>query len=132
MDPITTAILAAISAGAVAGVTKAGEQAIVDAYDKLKELLGKKFGTKSEVVKAVKELEANPKSEARKAVMKEEVVAAKADKDKELLQVAQALIKSIKTLPSGIQIIQAAMGNQNIQIAGDGNTVNVNTPKSKR
>jgi hypothetical protein len=41
MDPITTAILAAISAGAIVGVTKAGEQAVVDAYAKLKELLGK-------------------------------------------------------------------------------------------
>ena len=132
MDPVTAAILAAISAGAIAGVTKAGEQAIVDAYAKLKELLGKKFGTKSKVVKAVKDLEANPKSEARKAVIKEEVAAAKVDQDKELLQVAQALLKSVKALPGGTQIIQTAMGDQNIQIAGEGNTVNVNTPKEKR
>jgi len=73
MDPITTAILAAISARAITGVTKAIEQLLVDAYNKLKELLGKKFGSKSKVVKAVKDLEVNPKSEARKAVMKEEV-----------------------------------------------------------
>ena len=132
MDPITTAILAAVTAGAVAGATKVGEQAIVDAYGKLKELLGKKFGAKSKVVKAVKELEANPKSAARKEVVKEEVAAAKADQDKELLQAAQALIKSVKALPGGIQIIQTAIGDQNIQIAGDGNTVNVNTPKAKR
>jgi hypothetical protein len=132
MDPITIAILAAVSAGAIAGVTKAGEQIIVDAYGKLKELLEKKFGAKSKVVKAVKDLEANPKSEARKAVMKEEVIAAKADQDKELLQAAQALLKSVKALPGGTQIIQTAMGDQNIQIAGDGNIVNVNTPKSKR
>jgi len=132
MDPITTAILAAVSAGAIAGVTKAGEQIIVDAYGKLKELLGKKFGIKSKVVKAVKDLEANPKSEARKAVMKEELSAAKADQDKDLLQAAQALLKSVKALPGGTQIIQTAMGDQNIQIAGDGNTVNVNTPKAKR
>jgi len=132
MDPITTAILAAVSAGAIAGVTKVGEQAIVDAYVKLKELLGKKFGTKSKVVKAVKDLEANPKSAARKEVVKEEVATAKADQDKELLQAAQALIKNVKALPGGTQIIQTAIGDQNIQIAGDGNTVNVNTPKSKR
>ena len=132
MDPVTTAILAAVSAGAIAGVTKAGEQAIVDAYAKLKELLGKKFGAKSKVVKAVKDLEANPKSEARKAVMKEEVAAAKADQDKELLQAAQTLLKSVKALPGGTQIIQTAMGDQNTQVAGDGNVVNVNTPKTKR
>jgi hypothetical protein len=132
MDPITTAILAAISAGAIAGVTKAGEQAIVDAYGKLKELLGKKFGAKSKVVKAVKDLEANPNSEARKAVIREEVATAKADHDKDLLQAAQSLLKSVKALPGGTQIIQTAMGDQNIQIAGDGNVVNMNTPKSKR
>jgi FKBP-type peptidyl-prolyl cis-trans isomerase len=132
MDPITTAILAALAAGAVSGVTKVGEQAIVDAYGKLKELLKKKFGSKSKIIKAVKDLEANPKSAARKEVVKEEVAAAKADQDKELLQAAQALIKSVKALPGGIQIIQTAIGDQNIQIAGDGNTVNVNTPKTKR
>jgi len=132
MDPVTTAILAAVSAGAIAGVTKAGEQAIVDAYAKLKELLGKKFGAKSKVVKAVKDLEANPKSEARKAVMKEEVAAAKADQDKDLLQAALVLIKSVKALPGGTQIIQTAMGDHDIQIAGDGNSVNVNTQKTKR
>jgi len=132
MDPITAAILAALAAGAVSGATKVGEQVVSDAYAKLKELLGKKFGAKSKVVKAVKDLEANPKSAARKEVVKEEVAAAKADQDKELLQAAQALIKSVKALPGGIQIIQTAIGDQNIQIAGDGNTVNVNTPKAKR
>jgi hypothetical protein len=132
MDPITTAILAALVAGAVSGATKVGEQVIADAYGKLKELLKKKFGPKSKVVKAVKELEADPKSAARKEVVKEEVAAAKADQDKELLQAAQALIKSVKALPGGTQIIQTAIGDQNIQIAGDGNTVNVNTPKAKR
>jgi hypothetical protein len=132
MDPITTAILAAISAGVIAGTTKIGEQAIVDAYTNLKELLGKKFGAKSKVVKAVKELEASPKSAARKEVVKEEVAAAKADQDKELLQAAQALIKTVKASPGGTQIIQTAIGDQNIQIAGDRSTVNVNTPKTKR
>ena len=88
MDPITTALFAAIAAGAISGATKVGEQVIVDAYAKLKELLWKKFGAKSKVVKAVKELEANPKSAARKEVVKEEVTAVKADQDKELLQVS--------------------------------------------
>ena len=109
-----------------------GEQVISDAYGKLKDLLGKKFGSKSKVVKAVKDLEANPKSEARKAVVKEEVATAKADQDADLLKVAQALLKAIKAKPGGAQIIQMAMGDQNIQVAGDGNVVNVNTPKSKR
>jgi hypothetical protein len=132
MDPITTAIVAALGAGAVSGATKVGEQVIADAYAKLKELLGKKFGAKSKLVKAVKELEANPKSAARKEVVKEEVAAAKANQDKELLAIAQSLLKSVKALPDGIHIIQTAIGDQNIQIAGDSNVVNVGTPKSKK
>ena len=128
MDPITTAILAAIAAGA----SKVGEQAIVDAYAKLKELLKKKFGAKSEVVKAVKEAEAKPDSSARKEVLKEEVKGAKADKDPDLLKAAQTLLLVIKSKPGGVQIVQTATGNQNIQISGDGNVVSVNTPKPKR
>ncbi len=132
MDCFEPAILAALTAGVVSGATKVGEQAISDAYGKLKEMLSKKFGARSKVVKAVKELETNPISEARKEVVKEEVASAKADKDRDLLKAAQALIKVVKTLPGGEQIVQTAIGKQNIQIAGDGNTVSMNTPRSKR
>jgi hypothetical protein len=132
MDPITTAILAAITAGAIAGITKVGEQVVVVAYGKLKEMIKEKFGARSKLVNAVKELEANPKSAARKEVVKEEVAAARADQDKDLIQAAQALIKTVKALPGGTQIIQTAIGDQNIQISGDRNTVKVNTLKSKK
>jgi len=131
MDPITTAIVAALAAGVLSGVKKVGEQAIVDTYGKLKDLLKAKFGSRSKVVKAVKELEANPKSAARKEVVKEEVAAAKADKDTELLKLAQQLLKAVKAQPDGEQIIQTVIGDQNIQVAGDGNVVNVNPPKTK-
>lgn len=129
MDPISTAILAAIAAGAMAGTKKVGEQVMADAYNQLKELLKKKFGPKSSVVLAVKDLEANPKSAARREVVKEEIAAAKADHDAELLQIAQSLLKGVKGLPGGEQIIQTALGDQNIQISGDGNSVNVIPPK---
>ena len=128
MDPITTAIIAAIASG----VSKVGEQAVVDAYTQLKDLLKKKFGTKSEVVKAVKGVEDKPDSSARKEVLKEEVAAVKADRDPEMLQAAQMLLKVIKAKPGGDQSIQTAIGDQNIQISGDGNVVSVNTSKIKR
>jgi hypothetical protein len=60
MDPITAAIVAALTAGAVSAVTKVGQEVIADAYSELKELLVKKFGSKSKVIKAMKELEASP------------------------------------------------------------------------
>src|SRR6266498_5549819 len=115
MDPITIAIVAAISAGALSMNSKVED--IASAYVQLKELLVKKFGAKSKIIKAVNELESKPKSAARTAVVKEEIGAAKADQDFDLLQAAQALLKSIKALHGGTQIIQTAIGDQNIQIA---------------
>jgi len=132
MDPITAAITAALTTGVLSGISEVGGQAIVDAYGKFKKLLGRKFGTKSKVVKAVKELEANPKSAARKEVVKEEVAAARADQDAELLDAAWELLKAVKARPGGEHIVQMALGDQNIQVAGDGNVVNVNTSKTKR
>lgn len=130
MDPVTTAIVAAVSAGAAAGATKVCEQAIVDAYAQLKDLLKKKFGMKSEVAKAVKALEARPNSVARKEVVAEEMMAAKADQDSDLLRAAQALLEAIKTRPTGSSLIQTAIGDRNIQVAGNWNTISMDTELS--
>ncbi len=132
MDPITAAIVAALAAGVVSGTTKVGEQVISDAYNQLKELLKKKFGAKSKVIAAVKELEANPKSAARKEVLKEEVTAVKADQDKDLVKLAQSLLKNINALTGGSQIIQTAIGDQNIQITGSSNTVTTGVQKNEK
>ncbi len=70
MDPITLAVVAAVTAG----VAKVGEQAITDAYAALKELLKRKFGAESKVMKAAEEVEANPQSKSRPATLSEEVV----------------------------------------------------------
>ena len=132
MDPISAAIVAALAAGVVSGVTKVGDQVVSDAYNKLKELLKKKFGARSKVVKAMKDLEADPKSAARKEVVKEEVTAVGAERDRELLAAARQLLKAIKAKPGGEQIVQMAMGAENIQIAGNGNVVNVGTSKNRK
>ncbi len=141
MEPISTAIVAAaaaISIEEILGkataevVLKSAEKPISAAYIKLKELLVKKLGADSGAVKATKELEANPNSEARKAVLKEEITRAKAEEDADLVSAAQALLKVIKAQPGGEQIIQTAIGDHNIQVTGDGNQVSVNTPKTKR
>ena len=83
-------------------------------------------------MKAVKELEDDPNSEGQKLVLKEKVEAAGIAEDKELVKAAQELLKVIQAKPGGEQIIQTAIGNQNIQVTGQGNTVQVNTPRAKR
>jgi len=132
MDPITTAIVAALSAGVISGFTDAGKKVIADAYDGLKALLTKKFGSQSEVVKSVENLEAKPESPSRQGMLKEEVQAVQADQDPDLLQAAQTLLEQIKVQPGGEQHIQNAIGSYNAQ-ASDHSiaTVNVNRPPEK-
>ena len=123
MDPITTAILTVIA-------TKTTEQVVLLAYNALKKLLKKKFGTKSKIIEAVAALEANPDSAARKEVVKEEIAISKANRDPELLQAAQILLDKLNIKQVNEHLSQTAVGDANIQVAGNQNTVNVNTPKS--
>jgi hypothetical protein len=123
MDPITAAIVAALSAGVMGGLTEASKTAITDAYSKLKMLLIKKFGSESEVIHAANEVEAKPDSAGRKVMLQEEIAAAKANQDQELLLLAQALLAQVTTQPGGKEYVQKATGDYNIQVQGNGNTI---------
>ena len=116
MDPITQAIVGAVAAMLKSEVGKAmltevGKTAITDAYNHLKALLSKKFGGESDVVHAVNEVEATPDSAGRKATLQEEVAAAKADQDQEVLQASQALLHLLRETPEGGQHVQTATGS---------------------
>jgi hypothetical protein len=132
VDPITfTAIVAALSAGVATGAGKAvGENSLVDAYQGLKTILKRKFGDDSEVVEAVDKLEQKPDSEARKALLKEEVEAAGADNDLEVREAAQELRELIEAQPGGEQHVQHAVGS-NIAQADRGGHANVNVNRRK-
>ena len=124
MDPITAAIVAAVTAG----VTKVGGQAITDGYTVLKELLKRKFGAESKVVQAAEEVEANPQSKTRPGTLNEEVTAAKADQDPEILKAAEALLAKLKDTPGGQAIVnQTVTGDKNI-FSGSGD-VTVSGPR---
>lgn len=111
MDPITTAIVTALSAGTVTGLTDTAKTAITDSYNKLKGLLTKKHGADSDVVQAIEKLEAKPESQGRKASLQEEIVAAKAEQDEEILATAKQIL--ILTQPQ-----QAGLGKFTIQNSG--------------
>lgn len=140
MDPITTAIVMAITLGVVSGTSKVSEQAIVDSYNALKNLIKNKFGTKSEIINAVESLETKPNSSARKELLKEEVMETKANDDKELVALASEIIKSLET-NFDTKVIQQAIGNNiaiaignNIAIANDHSSakVDVRTQEHKK
>jgi hypothetical protein len=125
MDPVTTAIIAALSAGASSAATDVAKKTIVDGYDGLKGLLKKKFGTESDVVAAVDNLESKPASDGRQKVLAEELSAAGAPADVELVREATALLEQIRTLPGGAHHVQIAHGS-NIAQADRGGTATVN------
>jgi uncharacterized membrane protein YfbV (UPF0208 family) len=74
MDPISTAIIAAVTAG----VKDIGKKAIVDSYNGLKNWIVKKCGNNAKVTQALAEVEETPDSKARQMVLEEEMGKAKA------------------------------------------------------
>lgn len=124
MDPITAAIVAALEAGALSGLTETGKTAITDAYQSLKNLLAKKFGPRSQVVQAVDHLEAKPESASRQGGLAEEIVAVGAEQNSEVLAAAKHLLTLVQPQQAGlgkftVQNNAPAQG----QTIGDHNTV---------
>ncbi len=90
MDPISI-IVAALVAGAAAGLKPTAEQVIKDAYDGIKGLIKRKYaGVHVEV------LESGTVSDARKEVVREDLTGAGAAEDQELLKQAQAMLEAIR------------------------------------
>ena len=130
MDPITTAIVAALAAGVASGAGEVGQKVIVDAYSALKAALKSKFGVDSDLVEAVDQLEKKPDSAGRQETLKEEVTAAKADQAPEILKAAQDLLDLIKAQPGGEQHVQTAIGSYIAQAdRGGAASVSVNRPQ---
>jgi hypothetical protein len=131
MDPITAAVVAALTAGVTASGPKIVEKTIVDAYDALKNVIKQKLGTESKVARAIMDLEEDPTSEGYKAVLKEQIAKAKADQDKDVLLAANALLDKISTEHGGEQHRQTITGNYNAQAdRGSTASVNINHQKS--
>ena len=76
MEPLTTTLLAALSAGAAAATTAVASQAIQDAYAGLKQLISNTFRAHPAVADAVQQVEDKPASPNRQGVLQEELEAA--------------------------------------------------------
>jgi hypothetical protein len=106
MEPISTTIIAAISAiGSIVG-----KKAVEDAYKGLKDLIWKKFGRDSKVSRAIDELEEEPDSKAQQQLLIERMAKTDADRDQKIIQAANALMEQLKKTPSGEKHIMYAKG----------------------
>ena len=103
MDPITTAIIAGVTAGVVGGTTEVGKKVIVDAYEALKDAIKKKFGADSKIAQAVVDLEDEPDFKPNQDALAGRVAQAKATDDPQLQELAQALIEALKSTPKGAE-----------------------------
>jgi hypothetical protein len=131
IDPVTTAILAAIAAGATAGITDTTKKAIGDAYRSLKGTLIKKLGGQSTAVEAISKLEQRPDSAGWKETVTEELAKVGINHDQELIVAAEEIMSKLQQLPEGErQHIMQATGSYIAQ-ADRGGTAKVTvTPKT--
>jgi hypothetical protein len=90
MDPLTS-LVTALAAGAAAALQSTVEQGVKDGYAALKGLIQRKYAQVD-----VNQIEANPTSKNRQGVVEEELAAAGADKDAEVLRQAQVLLEAIQ------------------------------------
>jgi hypothetical protein len=90
MDPVTL-IVAALAAGAAAGMGDTASQAIKDAYAGLKALLKRRFAGNAKAEETLADHEADP--ETYEKPLAKQLEAAGAQADPEILEAAEELLK---------------------------------------
>ncbi len=93
MEPISL-IITALSAGAIAAAKDTAGTAVKDAYQGLKTLIKKKFESEPKAQMVLEEHETDP--ETYEAPLKKKLAEAGADKDAEIIKLAQELLKQEK------------------------------------
>jgi hypothetical protein len=116
MDPITTAVVAALPAIASGLVTSS----VKGAYEGLKAVIRRRFGEASPLASAVDALETEPGSAGQAAVLGEKVAVARATEDSEVMKALAELVRSLKEAKIGGE----AVSNINVTISG-GNVTGV-------
>jgi hypothetical protein len=124
VDPITTAILAALPALASDLI----KSSVKDAYEGVKSAIRRKWGATSPIAKSVDALEASPKSKGQATVLAENVTEANATADAEVMQALATLVDELKKEGIGGKAIaaitinitdgsvQGVVGAQNVSI----------------
>jgi hypothetical protein len=88
VDPVSL-IIAAVVAGAAAAAKDTASQSVKISFAALKELIKRRFGGNSPVAAAIESVERDPESDT--AALKEQLIAAGADQDENIVRKAQEL-----------------------------------------
>jgi hypothetical protein len=123
MDPISL-IIAALAAGAIAGVKDTAGQAVKDAYAGLKALVRRCVAGNREAEAKLDELELRP--EADHAELAQHLQATGAAGDGELIKAAQALLKQADPAGAGAGKYDVRITGGKGIVVGDAATVTMN------
>lgn len=128
MDHLSTALVAAVLAGLNSGITDSCKQMVGEAYNNLKKRIFSKFKESHPVPKAIVELESNPNSKEHQNSLSEQIVAAKACFDKDIIKLVNELNETISAAEKQIKnnpkfritakIVQAGVIGDNSIIKG--------------
>lgn len=136
MDPITSAIIAALVAGTTVGLTDTAKKLIADLYNSIKEKIQQKHGKDSKAIKAIKDLENEPDFVPYQTGLQQRINELKIDQDSELISLATNLLSAIRQTPNktNLQTTQYIYGKNNaVSGSGGTSTINIeNQPKSRR
>jgi len=116
MDPITTAVVAALAAGITQG-------SVADAYNGVKQLIKTKFD--NNVIEIIESLEKEPNSDIGKQWLQEKVQTNHLDKDTGILEAAKKLMDEIEK-SSGVENHVMQAKGKFIAQADHGSTANIN------
>jgi hypothetical protein len=123
MDPISL-IIAALAAGAIAGVKDTAGQAVKDAYAGLKALIRRRFSGNPEAEAALGQAERQPESD--QAPLAQHLQAAGAADDEELIRAAQAVLKQADPAGAGTGKYDVRITGGKGIVVGDSATVTMN------
>ena len=97
MDPVSTTLVSAFVAGAVAGgAKKLGESAVADAYAGLKQVVLETYAKAGDLIQSIAGLEQRPDSDGRRQTVAEELTRAGALDDQALVEAAEAVIAAVE------------------------------------
>lgn len=110
MDEVTL-IVSAVVAGLTTAATDVTKMAVKDTYELFMNRLKKKVEDKEDAQEALAGVEKKPESEARQAVLKEELAEMDVERDEELIRLAQRFLAQVDR--EGAQ-----SGKYNVSITG--------------
>ncbi|MFW6182229.1 MAG: hypothetical protein ACOC8X_00420 [Chloroflexota bacterium] len=109
MDPVTTAIVAAVLADAdeAERLSDENKEEIVDKYDDLVVLLEEAYALDSRLIEVLYQLE-DDDTAAHRQMLHQEVKIVRADREPAIVQAAQQVLDTIAAQPGGDEIILRA------------------------